>query len=195
MISKKLSKKIEEASGNELALTKEEKAYAEKRQLLTDGLQVVEKDKKTQFNDAEIERFNKETEETISKDSIDFLQTALSHFKENKNEFLYMESPSFDMINVDAIAVEYDEVFEVYTAMFGLSLLKKFGPAMKEYLDDHFQSETMNYSIMFSGPDGLWEVNLPLSYISEFNEAFTLEETFHFLYTFIFALVESTENK
>lgn len=194
MITKKLAPKIANANKNQVELLKEEKEYAEKHQLIADDLTVVEIAKGDQFNDAIIERFNKETEEQISTDSAVFLTTSLAHFKENPIEFLYLESSSFDIIGVDAIAVEYDEVFEVYTAMFGLALQKKFGPAMKAFLDGHFNAEKMNYSVMFSGQDGLWEVNLPLNYLDQFDVNFSLEETYHFLYKLIFSLIETVEN-
>lgn len=194
LIKKKLSQKITEATDQQLTLTSEEKDYAIQHQLLPETANIVLVEKDQLFTNAIIERFDKETEELISKDSYSFLQTSLVHFKEKLNEFLYLESPNFDVIGVDAIAVEYDEVFEVYTAMFGLAVQKKFGPAMKDYLDEHFHAANMNYSIMFAGNDGLWEVNLPLNYIDQFNENFTIEEAYVFLYSFIFSLVSAIEN-
>ncbi|WP_313890890.1 branched-chain amino acid aminotransferase [Psychrobacillus sp.] len=193
MITKRLAQKLANASNKEVSLSLEEKVYAEKHQLLVDGLTVIEIEKNNQFKDAIIERFHKETEELISEDKADFLTKPLAHLKENMHEFIYLESSSFDTIGVDAIAIEYDEVFEVYTAMFGLALQKKFASAMKTFLDEHFNSEKMNYSMMFSGEDGLWEVNLPLNYFNHFEENSTIEETYHFLYTLIFSLGEAVE--
>ncbi|WP_391121918.1 branched-chain amino acid aminotransferase [Psychrobacillus sp. L3] len=194
MITKKIIKKIEEATSNDVELLVEEKQYADKHSLLADGQNIVLIDKNKQFSKANIERFNKETDELISKDTVEFLKSPIVYFKEKQNEYLYLESDSFDVINVDAIALEFDEVFEVYTAMFGLALQKKFGPSLHEYLKEHFHTEIMNYSLMFSGEDGLWEVNLPLNYLKDFSEDFTLEETLHHLFSFIFSLVEATEN-
>ena len=94
---------------------------------------------------------------------------------------------------MDGLVFEYDEVFEVYSAMFGLSIQKKFGPAIKTYLNEHYNEEKMNYSIMFSGDEGLWEINLPLDYVKGFNVELTIEEAFQFLQTFIASLVEATE--
>lgn len=140
------------------------------------------------------ERYNKETEELISKDSMDFLKTPLSHFKEKKNEYAYLQSEGFEAMKVDGLVLEFDEVFEVYTAMFGLAVQKKFAVKIQGYLNEHFQSEKMNYSLMFSGNEGLWEINLPLDYIDQFNDSFSIEETFQFLNTFISSLLTAIEN-
>jgi hypothetical protein len=192
MISKKLLKKIEETN-SEVELFIEEKEFAERNNLLKEDQTVVIKEKNNQFSDGIIERYNKETDELISKESSGFLDSPLSYFKENQNEYLYMESESFDILGVDAIALEFDEVFEVHTAMFGLAVQKKFGQTLRDYLNEHFNSEKMNYSLMFSGEDGLWEVNIPLNYLDQFKENFTLKETMHFLFTFLFSMVEATE--
>lgn len=141
------------------------------------------------------ERYNKETEELISKDSVEFLKTPIVHFKENQNEYAYLQSDSFNSIKVDGLALEYDEVFNVYTAMFGLTIQKKFGPALIAFLAEHYHSENMNYSLMFSGDEGLWEINLPLDYIDQFSENFTVEETYQFLLSLLTSLVEATESK
>ncbi|MER2009878.1 MAG: branched-chain amino acid aminotransferase [Psychrobacillus sp.] len=194
MIKKKLTQKITESAGGSLSLTKEEHDYALTNELLSDtaSISVIESDKL--FENAIIERFDKETEELISKESSAFLKTPITHFKDKMNEFMYLETPHFETLSVDAIAFEYDEVFEVYTAMFGLSVQKKHGDALKGYLNEHFDGKAMNYSVMFSAGDGLWEVNLPLNYIDGFNTNYTIEETYQFLYRFLFSLVASTEN-
>ena len=71
------------------------------------------------------ERYDKETEELISKDSMEFLDTPLSHFKEKKNEYVYLQSENLEAMKVDGLVIEFDEVFEVYTAMFGLFYSEK----------------------------------------------------------------------
>lgn len=193
MIAKKLTTKIAAHNGSPIPLLEEEKEYVEKHQINLGDKTIQLVAKSDQFKDAAIERLNKETDEQISKEKVDFLQTSLTHFETNKEEYVFVESSSFDVIGVDGIAIEFDEVFEVYTAMFGLSLQKKYGPEIKAFLNDHFESAKMNYSVMFSGEDGLWEVNLPLNFLKGFDTTSSLEETLHFLYTFVFKLVESTE--
>ncbi|SES08374.1 hypothetical protein [Psychrobacillus sp. OK032] len=140
------------------------------------------------------ERYDKETEELVSKDSSEFLNTPLSHFKEKKNEYVYLESDDLEAIKVDGLVLEYDEVFDVYTAMFGLAIQKKFASKIEAYLKEHYNDEKMNYSLMFSGDEGLWEINLPLDYIHQFSENFTIGEAYQFLQTFISSLVEATGN-
>ncbi|TQR09062.1 branched-chain amino acid aminotransferase [Psychrobacillus soli] len=140
------------------------------------------------------ERYDKETEELVSKDSLEFLNTPLSHFKEKKNEYVYLQAENLEALKVDGLVIEYDEVFEVYTAMFGLSIQKKFAPKIEAFLSARYNKEKMNYSLIFSGDEGLWEINLPLDYIDQFSENFTIEEAYHFLQSFITSLVEAIEN-
>lgn len=186
MITNKLTKKIEQTTDNELALTTEEKDFAEKNQLLPEGLNIVGQNI---FSEAIIERYNKETDELISKESIAFLQSPISYFKENIQEYTYLETPIFDVVSVDAIAVEYDEVFEVYTAMFGLFIQKKYTAEIRAFLDEHYNSEKMQYSMMFAANEGLWEINLPINYLNGFNDSSSIEELYQFLYSLIFKLV------
>ena len=188
MITKKLTKKIEETASNNLVLTMEEKVFAEENLLLPEGSNVIQQ---KLFSDAILERYNKETDELISKESSAFLQTSISYFKENMQEFIYWETPILDVISVDAIAVEYDEVFDVYTAMFGLLIQKKYTAEIRAFLDEHYNSEKMQYSMMFAGNEGLWEINLPLNYINGFDDSFTMEDAYQFLYSLIFQLVSN----
>ncbi len=186
MITNKLTKKIEETTNGEIALTMEEKDFAEKNLLLPEGLNILPQDL---FNDAIIERYNKETDELIAKEPTSFLQTPASYLKDNMQEYVYLEANMLDVVSVDAIAVEYDEVFEVYTAMFGLFIQKKYMTEIRAFLDEHYNSEKMQYSIMFAGNEGLWEINLPINYIKGFDDSFTMEEVYQLLYSLIFKLM------
>ena len=138
-----------------------------------------------------IERCDKETEELIASEKLNFLTEPLLYLKKNQNEFLYVESPSFESIRVDAIVLELDDVFGTYTAMFGLKLQKKFGIAIKAYLDEQLKGEGAKHSVMFSDKDGLWEVNFALNYAEGFNEELSLEEAYQFTYRFIEKLIEA----
>lgn len=66
---KETNSKITEHAGESLSLTKEEHDYALTNELLSDtaSISVIESDKL--FENAIIERFDKETEELISKES------------------------------------------------------------------------------------------------------------------------------
>ncbi|MFJ7826343.1 branched-chain amino acid aminotransferase [Psychrobacillus sp. NPDC096623] len=143
------------------------------------------------FYEAIIERYNKETDELIAKETNEFLQNPLTFYKENLQEYTFLETKVLDDVSVDAIAIEYDEVFEVYTAMFGLFIQKKYTNEIRAFLDEHYNAEKMQYSIMFAGNEGLWEINLPIDYLKGFNDSFTIEEAYQFLYAIIFKLVAS----
>lgn len=140
------------------------------------------------------EKYDKETDELISTDTGELFEAPLAYLKEKKNEYVYINSESLEPMKVDGVALEYDEVFEVYTAMFGFAVQKKFGQSIKTYLNEHFHSEKMNYSLVFSGDEGLWEINLPLDYIHSFDKNFSIEETYHFLLEFIRSLAATIEN-
>ena len=139
-----------------------------------------------------IERCDKETEELIATEESTFLTQPLEYLKKHQNEFIYIESPALESIRVDAIALELDDVFETYTAMLGLKLQKKFGPAMKAYLEEHVQGEGA-YSVMFSDKDGLWDVNFALNYANGFTEDMSLDNAYQFTYSFVSKLVEAVQ--
>lgn len=120
-----------------------------------------------------IERCNKETEELLATETAEFLQKKISYFKENQEEFIYIDSPIFEQYRMEAIVFEFDEMFKVYTALFGFKLQKKYGEAIKMYFKEHLTSMLGSSSASFSGEDGLWEVNIALDAI----EGFTGEET------------------
>src|SRR5690606_14440201 len=91
--------------GKELEVYAEEKVYIEKHGLAND-VTLMEKDPTTRFQDAYIERCDKETEETLSEESFTFLQQPINYLKKHKNEFLYLESNWLEVIGVDAITFE-----------------------------------------------------------------------------------------
>lgn len=109
------------------------------------------------------------------------------------NEFVYVESNAFEVIRVDAVVLELDDVFETYTALFGLKLQKKFGNDMKAYLDKHLHGDGAKYSVMFSNEDGLWDMNFALNYIEGFSEDLSFVEVYQLMYDFIFKMVEAVD--
>ncbi|KGR78290.1 hypothetical protein CD29_11240 [Ureibacillus manganicus DSM 26584] len=141
------------------------------------------------LSEVTIERCDKETEDIISKEETSFLNTSLKHVKQNQNEFIYIESPAFDEIKVDAISLELDDVFQTYTALFGLAMQKKYTAAIKNYLNDNLKGENKYFSASFSGDEGMWDLNIPLDYIQGFSEDMTIGEALSLTYQLIETLV------
>ncbi|MBE1555383.1 branched-chain amino acid aminotransferase [Sporosarcina limicola] len=191
MLNKQMTNYIaNNVNNNEIELNNFEKVYAEKHQLVPQDVTIVDKG----FHTSVIERCNKETEEVIRTETDNFLNESASYLKKNLNEFLFVESNTFEIIGVDGIALEFDDVFETYTALFGLKLQKKYGPAIKAFLDTHLQGDNTKYSVMFSGEDGLWDMNFALSYIEGFNDELSFEQVLKMVYLFIFKLSEAVED-
>lgn len=143
-----------------------------------------------------LERCDKETEETIAVESPDFLNTPIAYFKTHLNEFLYVESSTFEEIKVDAFSIEVDDVFRTYMALFGLRVQKKHSTAIKNYLEEHLHTDSIkNYSALFSADEGLWEINLPLDFIEGFQEEMTIEQAIELSYGFIQHLLQQLHEK
>ncbi|WP_318616361.1 branched-chain amino acid aminotransferase [Sporosarcina sp. YIM B06819] len=190
MLKKQMEQYISEnVRANKIELFDFEKDYVEKHQLLPKGVTAAEKT----FYANVLERCDKETEELMGTEARGFLTEAVSYLKKHHNQFVYTESNIFEVIRVDAVALEFDEVFETYTALFGLKLQKKFGADIKAYLDNHLQGDGAKYSVMFSGEDGLWDVNFALDYMEGFSEAQSFEEIYMTIYRFVFNMLEAIE--
>ena len=166
-----------------------EREYAEKHQLLPAEVTVMEKDFQFQL----IERCDKETEDVIRAEEPSFLQDSISYLKEHPHEFVYVESNAFELIRIDAIAVEFDEVFDTNIALFGLRLHKKFGSAIQAYMDTHLHGDKTKFSVIFSGEDGLWDVNFALDAMEGFTVDLSFEKVYEMIYRFVFKLVEAME--
>lgn len=98
-----------------LALLDVEKAYVEKHALLHEG--VIQHKTSLHFN--VIERCDKLNEELLAKETETFLAMSVHYLQEHAHEFMYVESDRFEVIRVDSFALEYDEAFAVYSALFG----------------------------------------------------------------------------
>ncbi len=177
----------------EAALYKEEKEYIERYELISHDVTLSEKDPTTRFREAYIERCDKETEETLSKESFSFLEQPIDYLQKHKNEFLYFESQWLELIGVDAIAFEVNDVFGTYDVMVGLKLQKKFETSLKENLRKELSGDEAKFELMFNQADGLWDLNFPLNYVNGFKEGMSLEEAYRLIYRFLFTLVERTE--
>lgn len=196
MLNKQMKQYMEEQQNlhsNKIELFADEKNYAVKHQLLSSEVTLIEKEDHSRFNDAYIERCDKETEDLIAKVAPDFLNQPITYLKTNMNEFVYLESNWFDIINVDAISIEVDDVFEVYTVMLGLQLQKKYADLLKSFLEQNLHGEEAKYNILFNQDDGLWNVNFALNYINGFSEELSIGQAYRLIYQFLFKLGEVIE--
>ncbi|MGX6443265.1 branched-chain amino acid aminotransferase [Neobacillus sp. K501] len=141
------------------------------------------------FENAYIERCNKETETMIATESNDFLEQTITYLKEHKNEFIYMESNIFEEIGVEGLSLEMDDVFGTYDVMLGLKLQKKFEKPLKEHLNAHLHGDEAKFDLMFSHEDGLWDLNFTLNYVDGFSDEISLSGAFEIIYRFLSKLV------
>lgn len=187
-----LKKQFEALLQNEthIALFDFEQAYLEQAGVLLEGKTVTEKT--IAFDVLEV--CSKETEDTLRAADVDFLQQPVSYLKDNQAEFIYAESQSFDAVRIDAIALEFDDAFNLNTALFGLKLQKKHGEAIRAYLKENVASKLGSSSAAFSGQEGLWELNIALDCLEGYRDDLTFEEMYMLLYRFIFNLIVAAES-
>ena len=140
-----------------------------------------------------MERCHKETEETLAVETAAFLQQKLVYLKEHQEEFLYAESDDFASLKMDAVVLEFDETFKVYTALFGLRLQKKVSAQLKAYLRDNLKGMLGSSSAMFAGDEGIWEINIALDAIEGFSGEETIEQAYELLAGFVKGLLEELE--
>jgi len=108
-------------------------------------------------------------------------------------EFMYLESPWFEMIGVDAISFEADSVFGNYDVMLGLKLPKKTEKSIKAFFLSHFHHEEASLDLMFNQNDGLWELNFALNDLAIYQAEWTIREAYTAIYQLLFLLVEEVE--
>lgn len=136
-----------------------------------------------------LERCSKETEDTITAEGVGFAATPISYLKENQGEFIYVECAQFLDIKIDAVALEFDESFNLYTALFGLRLQKKHSETIRQYLKANVKSALGSSSAAFSGQEGLWELNIAVDCIEGFSEELSIEAVCELLYNFVAQLL------
>jgi hypothetical protein len=147
------------------------------------------------LEDSYIERCNKETEEMIAEETVEFLKKPVTYLKDNKNEFIYFEAASLEEVKVDAISIELDDVFGVYNALLGLKVQKKHEETIKSYLEKTLESDDpAKFGIMFNHDDGLWDMNIAINYLSGFNEDLTIEGALKLISSLLEDLVKQTQN-
>lgn len=134
-----------------------------------------------------LDRCNKETEEIIASAGDEFLTQPLSYVAANPIEYIYAESKTFTARKIDAVVVEFDDMFKIHTALFGLALPKKFSNPIKTYLRANLKPMLGSSSAMFNGQEGIWEINIAFDAM----ENFTGEETFNEAYDKLIAFVDA----
>ncbi|MCM3021006.1 hypothetical protein [Priestia megaterium] len=182
--------------GQSLSLYQEEKEYALLKELVPQNLMIEEKEASLRFQDSYIERVDKETDELIAEESpLSFLDTPISYLKEHRSEFLYVESKWFEFIKLDGCSFEVDDVFGTYKVLTGLHMQKKFGSLLKQFFAKELNESPTSVQLLFNDKDGLWDVNIELDAIKEFNEKMSIGEVLVLTYRFFFHLVEYVENE
>lgn len=141
-----------------------------------------------------VERCNKETEEIIAVEQAAFLQQPITYFKKEMEQFLYVGAAEFEAVKMDAVVVEFDEMFKVHTALFGLSIQKKYSQALKFYLRDHLKGMLGSSSAMFNGDEGLWEVNIAFEAMPTFTGEETIEQAIEQLIEFVNTMLAEVVN-
>ena len=137
-----------------------------------------------------IERCHKETEETLAVEQVAFLQQPISYFKKEIEQFLYVDASEFEAVKMDAVVIEFDEMFKVHTALFGLAIQKKHSQALKVYLRDHLKGMLGSSSAMFNGDEGLWEVNIAFEAMDSFTGDETIEQAIEKLVAFVSTMLK-----
>ncbi|MDN4492707.1 hypothetical protein [Ureibacillus aquaedulcis] len=142
-----------------------------------------------------IERCDKDSEDVIAQEQASFLSTSITHLKQHMNEFIYIETDAFEPIKTDSLSIEVDDVFKTYIVLFGLKVQKKHASTIKAYLEENLHGENVYSSMMFSGEDGLWDINLPIDNMEGFHEDMTLQEAVSLIYGFLVPLIKSTQEQ
>ncbi|MFJ5963186.1 branched-chain amino acid aminotransferase [Bacillus sp. NPDC093026] len=140
------------------------------------------------FANVYIERVDKESEALIQTEPSSFLNRSLTYVKSHQKEFIYIESKWFDVVKVDGVAIEWDEVFQTYTALFGLKRPKKDTALLKEML-----SHLNGAQLQFNGQDGLFDVNLQLLELEGISEEMSLADMLSAIYRFLFHMMLQLE--
>ncbi|MGD6959923.1 branched-chain amino acid aminotransferase [Rossellomorea aquimaris] len=190
MLRKRFLQYIEESSGS-VVLFPQEKEYAVKHGLL-DADKIATRESDSRFEEAYIERCEKETEELIAQESFIFLNQPITYLRKHKNEFVFLELEWFNVIGVEAVSIEVDDVFGTYDAMLGLKLQKRYRSQIEHYLENTLKDES-SYDLLFNGEDGLWDLNITLNDLPDFHEGLTMLASYELIYDFLFHLLQTMD--
>lgn len=133
-----------------------------------------------------LDRCNKETEEIIASADEKFLTQPLNYVAQHQIEYIYAEAKEFTDRKMDAVVIEFDDMFKVHSALFGLALQKKFSNPIKTYLRTNLTPMLGSSSAMFNGQEGIWEINIAFDAMKNY----TGNETFAEAYTKLLQFVD-----
>lgn len=184
MLKERLEERLASTDGG-VSLFPIEKDYAERHGLISTQ-HIAEKEWSFQT----VERCLKETEEMIQAESESFLDKPISILHNLIEEFLYIDSDDFQTVKVDGMALEVDDVFKVYTALFGLQLQKKWQDKIQSYIESKLSEGPS--SVLFD-TDGTFSVNISLNGLDGFDEKLAIREVVALIYNFLFELLETLE--
>ena len=164
--------------------------FAEKKGLLPSGVKILP----APVFKPNYSLSNKETDEDNTlPDGLSHLE--ITYVKKHNDEYVYAEEPVFSTVGVDGISLEEDDVFGTITALFGLQIQKKHGEWLKTYIDTTLGTAPGTRSLMFSGEDGMWDVNIAINYLEGFSDGLTFDETLQLLYIWIFNMLVALEEQ
>ena len=184
MLKERLEERLASTAGP-VSLFPIEKDYAQRHGLISTQ-HIAEKE----WNFQVVERCLKETEEMVQAESEGFLDKPISIMHNPIEEFLYIYSDDFQLVKVDGIAIEVDDVFKVYTALFGLQLQKKWLDKIQSFIDNKLAEGPS--SVLFDS-DGTFSVNISLNGLDGFDEKLAIREVVALIYNFLFELLETLE--
>ncbi|QTD42609.1 branched-chain amino acid aminotransferase [Sporosarcina sp. Te-1] len=184
MLKKRMEERLASTDGP-VSLFPIEKEYALRHGLISNQ-DITDKEWRFQA----IERCLKETEEMVQEESERFLDNPISILHKPIEEFLYVESDAFQMVKVEGIALEVDDVFKVYTALFGLQLQKKWQNHIQSFMDSKLPDGSC--SLLFDS-DGTFSVNISLNGLDGFDEKLPIRKVVPLIYKFLFELLETFE--
>ncbi|MCY7567615.1 branched-chain amino acid aminotransferase [Bacillus safensis] len=184
-IAMSLQNRLQDLLKEGQALTDFEYDEAARRNWTLEGARIKEE---ARFGDVYIERVDKESENMIQTENASFLNTPLTYVKKHQKEFIYIESKWFDVVKVDGLAIEWDEVFQTYTVLFGLKRPKKDTNILKDML-----SSLNGAQLQFNGQDGLFDVNLQLLELENIHEDTAFIDVISAVYRFLFRMIVQLE--
>lgn len=123
-----------------------------------------------------VDRCLKETDEVIEQQVFNVLQHPLTYLQTHQESFIYVESATFDEVNVDCMTIELDDVFQTYTALFGLRVSKDEEAFLKYFIETETNPTLAKHAILYAQADKMFDMNLTLEALDGFEANWTIEQ-------------------